>query len=99
MNDTNNSDILKILVAADVLLLQELVDYLQLYLIENKADWMEQNFELIHQTSFRSNNLLELQRFCTNFMANFPENVLKSFDFTLLPEKSLISLIKEMIYK
>ena len=34
------------------LLLHELVDYLQTYLIENKADWLEQHFELIHQTSF-----------------------------------------------
>jgi hypothetical protein len=32
-------------------------------------------------------------------MAKSPEKVFKSFDFTLLPEKSLISLTKEMIYK
>ena len=80
------------MIAADELLLQELVDYLQRYLIENKSGWMEQNFELTHRTSFQSNNLLELQQFCTNLMAKFPE--FKSFDFTLLPEKSLISLIK-----
>ncbi len=83
------------MIAANELLLQELVDYLQTYLIESKADWMEQHFELIHQTSFQSNNLLELQRFCTNLMASFPEKVFKSFDFTSLPEKSLISLIKK----
>ena len=68
------------MVAADELYLQELVDYLQEYLIENKSKWIEQNFELTHRTSFQSNSLSELQ--------------FKSLDFTSLPEKSLISFIK-----
>ena len=87
-------DIFKLLIAADELHLQELVDYLQPYLIENKADWIEQNFELTHQTSFHSNNFLELQRFCTNFMTNYPEKIFESLDFTSIPEKSLVLLIK-----
>ncbi|GBC14750.2 BTB/POZ protein [Rhizophagus irregularis DAOM 181602=DAOM 197198] len=45
-------DIIKILVAASELSLQELVDYIQSFLTKNKADWMEQNFNLIYQTSF-----------------------------------------------
>src|SRR5436305_11072771 len=82
------------MVSADELHLQELIDYLQKYLIENKSEWMEQHFELIHRTSFQSNNLLELQRFCTDFMAKSPEKIFKSLDFTSLPEKSLVQLIK-----
>jgi hypothetical protein len=80
--------------AADKLFLQELVDYLQKYLIENKSEWMEQHFELIHKTSFQSNSLLELQQFCTDFMVKSPEKIFESLDFTSLPEKSLIQLIK-----
>ena len=56
---------------------------------------MEQHFELIPRTSFRSNNLLELQQFCTDIMAKYPEKIFKSFDFTSLPEKSLVSLINK----
>ncbi len=82
------------MVAADELLLQELVDYLQDHLIQNKIEWIEQHFELIHQTSFQSNSLLKLQKFCTDFMAESPEKIFKSLDFTSIPEKSLISLIK-----
>ncbi|PKY55564.1 POZ domain-containing protein [Rhizophagus irregularis] len=41
VDDTN---FLKILAAADNLHLQELVDYLQKYLIENNSDWIEQHF-------------------------------------------------------
>ena len=90
----DTSDVLKVLIAANELLLQELIDYLQKYLIEDRLEWMEQHFEIIHQTSFQSHNLQEIQNFCTSLMAKSPEKILKSFDFISLPEKSLISLIK-----
>ncbi|EXX59130.1 hypothetical protein RirG_191670 [Rhizophagus irregularis DAOM 197198w] len=94
-NDREPSEILRILIAADQLHLQELVDYLQEYLIKNKVDWMEQHFELIYQTGFQSNSLLNLQNFCTNCMTKSPHKIFNSFDFTSLSEKSLISLIKK----
>ncbi|UZO09193.1 uncharacterized protein OCT59_029430 [Rhizophagus irregularis] len=87
-------DIFRVLAAADELLLQELVDYLQNYFIENKIEWMKQNFELTHRISFQSNSLSEIQKLCTNFMVKSPEKIFKSLDFTSLPEKSLVSLIK-----
>ncbi|EXX76864.1 hypothetical protein RirG_029090 [Rhizophagus irregularis DAOM 197198w] len=94
LNDHDTTEIFKVLLAVDELLLQEPVDYLQKYFIENKSEWMEQHFELIHRTSFQSNSLLEVQQFCTNLMANSPEKIFKSLDFTSLPEKSLVQLIK-----
>ncbi|GES93555.1 hypothetical protein GLOIN_2v1868421 [Rhizophagus clarus] len=94
LDENEISDFLKISAAADELGLQELVDYLQKYLIENKSEWLEQNFGFTQQIISQSNNLLELQEFCTNLMAQYPERIFNSFDFTLLSEKSLISLIK-----
>ncbi|PKY14656.1 POZ domain-containing protein, partial [Rhizophagus irregularis] len=44
LNDYDNSDIIKVLVAANELNLQELVIYLQSFLIKNKKTWMEENF-------------------------------------------------------
>jgi hypothetical protein len=82
------------LTAADQLQLQELVDYLQKYLIENESEWIEQHFEFIHRISFQSNLLLELQQFCTDYIVKFPEKIFKSLDFTSISEKSLISLIR-----
>ena len=35
-----------VILGADMLRLQELIDYLQKYLIENKSEWMEENFEV-----------------------------------------------------
>ena len=94
INEQNTSEILKVLVAADNLLLHELIDCIQTYLIKNKAFWLEQYFELVHRTSFQSNKLLALQTFCIDVMAKFPEKIFNSLDFTSLPEKSLVQLIK-----
>src|SRR5438034_4812972 len=94
LNGQDTSDFFKVLAAADELHLQELVDYLQKYLIENNSEWMEQHFEFTQQISSQSNNLLELQEFCTNLIVQSPEKIFKSFDFTTLSEKSLISIIK-----
>ncbi|EXX62965.1 uncharacterized protein OCT59_029414 [Rhizophagus irregularis] len=94
LNERDTLDIFKVLIAADELLLQELVNYLQNYFIENEIEWMEQHFELVHRTTIKSNNLPEIQQFCIDFMAKSPEKIFKSLDFTSLPENSLISLIK-----
>jgi hypothetical protein len=94
LNEQDTLEVHKVLIAASELLLNELIDYLQKYLIENKANWLEKHFELIHRTSFKFNNLLELQKFCTEFMVKSPDKIFKSLDFTSLPEKSLVSLLK-----
>ena len=85
---------MKVLAAADQLHLQELVDYLQTNLIENKAGWIEQHFEQTYRASFQSNSLLKLQQFCINYLTKSPEKIFKSLDFTSFPERPLISLIR-----
>ena len=57
LNEQDTSDILKVLIAADELHLQEIVDPLQNYLIKIKSEWMEQNFEFTQRISFQYNNL------------------------------------------
>src|SRR6266536_2818009 len=94
LNEQEPLEILKVLTTANELLLQELVDYLQEYLIKNKSEWIEQNFELTYKTSFQFNSLIKLQNFCTDVMTKSPERIFKSLDFTSLPEKSLVLLIK-----
>ncbi|GES84534.1 hypothetical protein GLOIN_2v1868421 [Rhizophagus clarus] len=94
LDEHDTSDFLKALATADVLHLQELIDYLQKYLIESESEWIEKHFEFTYQLSLQSNNLLELQEYCTNLMVQFPDRIIESFEFTSLSEKSLISLIK-----
>ena len=47
LKEYDTSDIIKILEAAKELSLQELFSHLQSFLIENKANWVEQNFILV----------------------------------------------------
>ena len=94
MKDCDAPDIIKILHTASELSLQELIPYLQSFLIKNKKNWMEQNFNLIYQTSFENDSFLELQKFCTKLMSKEPEKIFKSPDFTSISEKTLMSLIQ-----
>ncbi|RGB24257.1 hypothetical protein C1646_773350 [Rhizophagus diaphanus] len=94
LNDYDNSDIIKVMVAANELNLQELVTYLQSFLIENKKSWMEENFNFVYKTSFENNSLSELQNYCTDLITEEPDKIFKSPDFTSIPENLLISIVK-----
>ena len=82
------------MVAANELNLQELITHLQSFLIENKKNWMEQNFNLVYKTSFENDSFLKLQNFCTELISKESEKIFKSIDFISISEKSLISLIQ-----
>ncbi|RIA87335.1 hypothetical protein C1645_777529 [Glomus cerebriforme] len=55
---------------------------------------MEQNFDLIYQTSFENDNFLKLQKFCTDLISKEPNKIFNSPNFPTIPEKLLVSLIK-----
>ncbi|UZO02745.1 uncharacterized protein OCT59_021224 [Rhizophagus irregularis] len=88
------SDIIKILIASNELGLQELIPYLESFLIENKKRWMEQNFDLIYQTSFENDSFLELQKYCINLISKEPNKIFNSPRFTSVPKKLLVTIIK-----
>ncbi|PKC62878.1 hypothetical protein RhiirA1_464508 [Rhizophagus irregularis] len=92
LEEYDTSDIIKILVAGSELGLQELITYLQSFLIKTKANWMEQNFNLIYQISFEDDSFLELQKFCTDLTSKEPDKLFKSLKFSSIPEKLLVSL-------
>ena len=94
LEEYDTSDIIKILVAGSELGLQELSSYLQSFLIENKTNWMEQNFDLIYQTSFENDSFSELQKYCTDLITKGPDKIFKSPNFSSIPEKLLVSIIQ-----
>jgi hypothetical protein len=63
-------------------------------LIENEANWMEQNFNLIYRISFENDSFLDLQKFCNELISNKPDKIFKSSNFISIPEKLLISIIQ-----
>ncbi|GET03144.1 BTB/POZ protein [Rhizophagus clarus] len=55
---------------------------------------MNQNFNLIYQTSFKNDSFLKLQDFCKEMMSKELEKIFNSIDFNSISEKCLISLIQ-----
>ena len=94
MEEYDISDIIKTLVAANELSLRELIAYIQSFLIENKANWMEQNFDLIYQISFENNSFSELQKYCTDLITKEPDKIFKSPNFSSITEKLFVSIIQ-----
>jgi len=91
-HDTLN--IIKILVAANEFSLQDLTSHLQFFLIQNKANWLEQNFGLIYKTSFENDSFSELQKYCTDLISKEPDKIFNPLNFSSIPEKLLVSLIQ-----
>ncbi|GBB84970.1 hypothetical protein RclHR1_11560003 [Rhizophagus clarus] len=94
LKENDTADIIKILVAAIELGLKELIIYLQTFLIKNKTDWMEKNFNLIYLTSFENESLMELQKFCNKLISKEPQRMFESPNFSSISEKVLVSLIQ-----
>src|SRR5215204_670547 len=88
-------DALDIIKISGELSLQELIPHLQSFLIKNKANWKEQNFNLIYQTSFENNSFSELQEYCNNLISKGPNKIFKSLNFSSTSEKLLVRLIQE----
>ena len=74
--------------------LTELVEYIQSYLIDNKASWLRLKFTQVYSTSFQDNNFKALQTFCTDILAKHPNLIFDSDDFTSIQENALITLLK-----
>src|SRR3954451_22354826 len=94
LEEYDTSDIVKILVTASELSLQELVPHLQSFLIKNKSNWMTQNFNYIFQTSFENDSFLELQKYCIHSISKEPNKLFKSLNFPSISEKLLVSFIR-----
>ncbi|RIB05254.1 hypothetical protein C2G38_614012 [Gigaspora rosea] len=76
------------------LILEELVKYLEIFLIESNAHWLRLNFVRIHQKSFQNDKLLKLQEWCNDILVKYPNKIFESEEFTSLQENALVSLIK-----
>ncbi|CAB4427801.1 unnamed protein product [Rhizophagus irregularis] len=75
--------------------LQELIPYLESYLIENKENWMEQNFDLIYQMSYENDSFLKLQNYCKDFIIKNPDKILKSLNTFSISEDLLLTILKD----
>ena len=94
MADYGIPTILDFLVAADEFILEDLIEYLQTYLIEQHSDDLKENFASLHQIVSQHDSFTKLHDFCAAFAAAQPEAIFKSNDFHSLKESLLLSILK-----
>ncbi|RGB23579.1 BTB/POZ protein, partial [Rhizophagus diaphanus] len=90
----SGENILELLVAADELLLEELFDHVQDYLIEKQDNWIDKNFILVLHTVFKFPSCKKLQDYCLDSICEYPLQFFFSKNFLSINEEILLGLIK-----
>ncbi|RHZ60985.1 hypothetical protein Glove_350g111 [Diversispora epigaea] len=89
-----NSVIFDLLIASNEFELDELVEHLQTFLVDNHASWLKLKFAQIYQTSYQVKNLEIIQEFYNDIISKHPNIIFESEKFYSLPEDVLISILK-----
>ncbi|RIA92707.1 hypothetical protein C1645_820294 [Glomus cerebriforme] len=87
-------NILGLLVASDELLIEELFNHVQDYLIEKQTTWVQKNFVLVLHTVFEITNCKKLQDHCLESICSDPQSFVTSKNFPLLDKEILYGLLK-----
>jgi hypothetical protein len=85
---------LGLLISSDELLLEELFNHMQDYLIEKQTTWVQQNFVLILKSVFKLINCKKLLDYCLKLICVHPLPFFFSNNFVLLDTEVLHELIK-----
>ncbi|RHZ60538.1 hypothetical protein Glove_352g44 [Diversispora epigaea] len=80
--------------AANEFEIEELSKKLENHLIETKSSWLKSHFSLVYRSIFSENNFKDLEKFCNDIIAKYPNLIFDAEDFTSLQESALISLLK-----
>ncbi|RGB41558.1 hypothetical protein C1646_751982 [Rhizophagus diaphanus] len=87
----SNKDILELLIASDELLIGELFNYVQDYLIEKQIEWIMENFFLVLHIAFKITDCKKLQDYCIEIICEDTHSFITSNEF--------LSLDKDIIYR
>ncbi|RHZ48306.1 hypothetical protein Glove_553g31 [Diversispora epigaea] len=93
LEKVETSIIFDLLMTANQFQLEELVERLQTFLIENHPSWLKLNFSKIYNSSFQT-DFKALQNFCDDIIAKHPNLIFESNDLNTLPEAALVSIIQ-----
>ncbi|PKC72794.1 BTB-domain-containing protein [Rhizophagus irregularis] len=87
-------DILKLLIASDELLLEELVEYLRNYLIEYQRNWVQKNLVLVLNTACKLTSCMILQDYCFEIICLNSELLITSDNFLSLDKHIFYDLLE-----
>ncbi|EXX50567.1 uncharacterized protein OCT59_005926 [Rhizophagus irregularis] len=89
-------DLLELLIASDELLLEELFEPIQEYLLKNHITWIQENFNLFFHIVFKLSDYDcdKLQKFCLESICENPKPFFTSKDFLSLDKSVLYRLLE-----
>jgi hypothetical protein len=90
----SDEDILGLLIASDELLIEELYDYIQDYLIVKQNSWMKNNFTLVFHTAFKLTDCKKLQDYCLEFISKNFRSFITTKDFLSLDKNIFYELLQ-----
>ncbi|RHZ54345.1 hypothetical protein Glove_428g92 [Diversispora epigaea] len=94
LENVENRFIFDLMLAVNEFELEELSKKLEALLIKDKSSWLRTHFSLVYHTVFDKQNFKDLENFCNDIVAKYPNLIFDSSDFTSLPESALVSLLK-----
>ncbi|RHZ76267.1 hypothetical protein Glove_199g152 [Diversispora epigaea] len=83
-----------LMIAANEFEIEELTKKLENLLIETKSSWLKSHFSLVYRSIFSENNFKDLEKFCNDIVAKYPNLIFDAEDFTSLQESALVSLLE-----
>ncbi|RIA93797.1 hypothetical protein C1645_735245 [Glomus cerebriforme] len=89
-----DKDILGLLVATDELLLEELFNHVQDYLIKKRSTWVQKNLVLVLHNVFRLVKCEKLIDYCLEYICADPQPVITSKEFPFLDKDILYTLLE-----
>jgi hypothetical protein len=94
LKNLQGSDVLKLLIAVDELNIQQLISYIQEYLIEHQTEFLHQNPTDILETVYQHEAFTDLWNFCLEKICEEPEILFNSDKFINLKAPLLELLLK-----
>ncbi|RHZ44219.1 hypothetical protein Glove_750g44 [Diversispora epigaea] len=95
--DTENMDaktLFELMIDANKLEFKELSEKLENHLIESKTSWLKTHLSFVYHSIFKHNTFLNLEKFCNDEIAKYPNVIFESAEFTSLHESALMSILK-----
>src|SRR3989440_8916411 len=94
LKNLQGPDVLKLLIAVDELSIQQLISYIQEFLIEHKAGFLRQNPTGILETVYQHETFTDLWNFCLEKICKEPKILFNSDKFINLKAPLLELLLK-----
>ncbi|GBB98676.1 hypothetical protein RclHR1_00330003 [Rhizophagus clarus] len=90
----SGENVLRLLITSDELILEELFEHVQDYLIKKRTTWIQENFVLVLHTVSRLTSCKKLHDYCLESICEDPRPFFTSKNFPLLDKEILYGLLK-----